>query len=58
MVTQVVSEYCPRKVKCLTLPDAPVISGTSHEIFAYYGLDTYGIVNTVKEMAKCAMSLP
>lgn len=49
MVSQVVSENCPRKVKCLTLPDAPVITGTSPEIFRYYGLDAEGITKTVEE---------
>lgn len=43
MVAQVVAENCPRKVKNLTLPDAPVITGTSKEVFAYYGLDAAGI---------------
>jgi len=43
MVAQVVGEHCPRKVKCLTLPDAPVITGTTKEVFAHYGLDAAGI---------------
>ena len=43
MVAQVVAEHCPRKVKCLTLPDAPVITGTTKEVFAHYGLDAAGI---------------
>lgn len=38
MVAQVVGEHCPRPVKCLSLPDAPVITGTSPEVFAHYGL--------------------
>lgn len=50
MVAQAVGEYCPRKVKNLTLPDAPVITGASKEVFAYYGLDAEGILRTVKEM--------
>ena len=32
MVAQVVGERCPRPVKCLSLPDAPVITGTSPEV--------------------------
>lgn len=52
MVAQVVAEHCPRKVKCLTLPDSPVITGTSKEVFAYYGLDAKGIADTVKEILK------
>ena len=50
MVAQVVAENCPRKVKCLTLPDAPVVSGTSKEVFAYYGLDANGIAAAVEEL--------
>lgn len=50
MVAQVVGEHCPRKVKNLTLPDSPVITGTSKEVFAYYGLDAVGIAKAVEEM--------
>lgn len=49
MVAQVVGEYCPRPVKCLSLPDAPVITGTSPEVFAHYGLTGEGIANAVAE---------
>lgn len=48
MVAQAVSEHCPRPVKCLSLPDAPVITGTGPEVFAYYGLTPIGIAGTVK----------
>ncbi|MGN0999193.1 MAG: transketolase family protein [Faecousia sp.] len=50
MVAQVVGEHCPRKVKNLALPDAPVITGTSPEVFHYYGLDAEGIARTVEEL--------
>ena len=50
MVAQAVSENCPKTVKCLTLPDAPVITGTSLEVFDYYGLNAGGISNTAKEL--------
>ena len=50
MVSQVVSRHCPRKVQNLTLPDAPVITGTSKEVFAYYGLDAAGIAKTAEEL--------
>ncbi len=50
MVAQVVSEHCPRRVKCLALPDAPVITGTSPEVFAHYGLTGDGIAATLKEL--------
>ncbi len=47
MVAQVVSEACPTYVKELSLPDAPVITGTSQEVFDYYGLNADGIVKIV-----------
>lgn len=50
MVAQVVGQHCPRKVKNLTLPDAPVITGTSKEVFAYYGLDAAGIAKAAEEL--------
>jgi transketolase len=49
MVSQVVSSHCPKKVINLSLPDAPVITGTSQKVFDYYGLNAEGIVKTVKE---------
>lgn len=49
MVAQTVSASCPRKVICRALPDAPVITGTSPEVFKYYGLDCEGLVRTVAE---------
>lgn len=50
MVAQAVAEHCPKKVKCLSLPDAPVITGTSPEVFDYYGLNAAGIARTAKEL--------
>ncbi len=50
MVAQAVSGNCPKKVKCLALPDAPVITGTSQEVFDYYGLNAEGIARTAKEL--------
>ena len=52
MVAQAVSENCPRKVKCLALPDAPVITGTSKEVFDYYGLNAQGIMEAAKGLLK------
>lgn len=43
MVSQVVGSECPRKVINLALPDTPVITGTSKEVFDYYGLNAEGI---------------
>ena len=52
MVAQVVGEHCPRKVKNLSLPDAPVITGTSKEVFDYYGLNAEGIAKSAVELLK------
>ena len=52
MVAQVVGEHCPRRVKCLALPDAPVITGTSPQVFAHYGLTGQGIASVVEELLK------
>lgn len=49
MVCQVVCSECPKKVINLALPDAPVITGTSKEVFDYYGLNAEGIARTAKE---------
>ena len=50
MAAQAVGEHCPRKVNCLALPDAPVITGTSQEVFDHYGLNAAGIAGTAKEL--------
>lgn len=50
MIAQVVGERCPRRVKNLTLPDCPVITGTSGEVFAYYGLDADGIAAAAEDL--------
>ncbi|HAG68491.1 MAG TPA: transketolase [Lachnospiraceae bacterium] len=47
MVAQVVCESCPMKVINLALPDTPVITGTSKEVFRHYGLDAEGIRDTI-----------
>lgn len=52
MVAQVVSANCLRKVVNIALPDAPVITGTSKEVFDYYGMNAEGIAKTVKEALK------
>ena len=50
MVAQAVAERCPKKVKCLALPDAPVITGTSQEVFDHYGLNAAGIARAAREL--------
>ena len=49
MVSQTVGANCPRKVINLALPDAPVITGTSKEVFAYYGLTGEGIAKKAEK---------
>jgi len=49
-VSQVIGENCPKRVKNLALPDAPVITGTSKEVFDYYGLNGEGIAKSAKEI--------
>lgn len=49
MVAQVVSKNCPKKVINIALPDAPVVTGTSQEVFAHYGMTGEGIAKKAKE---------
>ncbi len=53
MVSQVVASECPRKVVNMALPDTPVITGTSRQVFDYYGLNAEGIARTVREIMGC-----
>lgn len=50
MVSQILAKEFPKKVYNLALPDSPVITGVSKEIFEYYGLNSEGIVKTVLEL--------
>lgn len=52
MVSQTVGAECPRKVVNLSLPDAPVVTGTSKEVFDYYGLNAEGIAKKALELVK------
>lgn len=52
MVSQVVGASCPKKVINMALPDAPVITGTSPEVFQYYGLTAEGIAEKAAELLK------
>ena len=52
MVAQVISANDPKRVINLALPDTPVITGTSKEVFHHYGLDAEGIANAVQEALK------
>lgn len=50
MVSQVVGSECPRRVVNMALPDAPVITGTSKEVFDHYGLNAEGIAKKAEEL--------
>ena len=52
MVAQVISANDPKRVINLALPDTPVITGTSKEVFHHYGLDAEGITNTMQKALK------
>lgn len=47
MVSQALGANDPKRVVNLALPDAPVVAGTSQEVFAHYGLTAEGIARTV-----------
>lgn len=49
MVAQVISANDPKRVITLALPDTPVITGTSKQVFDYYGLNGEGIARTVRK---------
>ena len=49
-VAQCLAENDPKKCRLMSLPDAPVITGTSKEVFDYYGLSAAGIEKAVKEL--------
>lgn len=50
MVSQVVGEHCPKKVVNIALPDTSVITGTSKEVFDYYGMNADGIAKKAMEL--------
>lgn len=49
-VAQVTTAQAPTKVRSLTLPDAPVVTGKTAEIFHHYGLDAEGIAKAAREL--------
>lgn len=49
MVSQVIGANDPKKVLNLALPDAPVITGNSKEVFKHYGLDAEGIAGKIRD---------
>ncbi len=50
MVSQIVGENCPRPCYTMALPDSPVITGTSKEVFDYYHLNAEGIAQKAEEI--------
>ena len=50
MVASLLSENEPKKMKILSLPDSPVITGNSQQVFDHYGLNPEGIRDSVKEI--------
>ena len=50
LVSQIVCAEHPVRVKSLTLPDEPVITGKSQQVFDYYGLNAEGIVRAAMEL--------
>ena len=50
MVAQTVAENCPKKCVTMSLPDEPVITGNSKEVFAYYKLTGEGIAAKAEEL--------
>lgn len=52
MVSQILGENCPKKMKILALPDEPVVAGKSPQVFARYGLDAQGIAKAAEELLR------
>jgi len=52
MVCQLLSGAEPKRVACMTLPDAPAVSGNSAQVFAAYGLTAEGIAEKSRELLK------
>lgn len=52
MVSQLIASEQPVIVKNMALPDAPVITGNSRQVFDYYGLNAQGIAKLAAELVK------
>jgi transketolase len=52
MVSQIVASECPKKVINMALPDEPVVTGNSKEVFDHYGLNAEGIAKRAIELVK------
>lgn len=49
-VSQITAQTRPVRVNSMALPDSPVVTGNSQEVFAHYGLDAEGIAQTARRM--------
>lgn len=57
MISQIVAEHHPIRVKNLALPDEPAIAGKSQEVFRHYGLSAEGIAEAARGLVElCAIS--
>jgi len=52
MVSQTVAAESPKLTWNISLPDAPVVTGTSSEVFQYYGMDAEGIAKKAVMLLK------
>ncbi len=50
LICQRVAQNHNCTVKCLALPDEPIVTGNSQEVFSHYGLNEEGLVNAVSEL--------
>lgn len=50
MVSQVIAEKLQKKIINISLPDEPVITGSSKEVFKYYGMDIEGISDRIRKI--------
>jgi transketolase len=51
-ISEIVVQNCPVKMKIMGIPDEAVVTGTSAEIFNYYGLTADGICRQAQELLK------
>ena len=48
MVAMITARNLPRRVEMISLPDEPVITGTSRKVFDYSGMNAAGIAERAK----------
>lgn len=52
MTGQLLTAHCPKKQLSIALPDTPVITGTSGQVFAHYRMDGAGIAGRIMEAVR------